>query len=121
MLLELKEVRQIKGEGVRRWFSDRDLDLIVWYETNKIIGFQLCYDKSDNERALTWYKKHGFIHTKIDDGESSISQVRNKMSPILVSDGIVDKTFIADQFKEKSQKLNIDLADFIHTKILEYR
>ena len=31
MLSEIKRVRQIQGEGYRRWFSDKFLDLIIWY------------------------------------------------------------------------------------------
>lgn len=49
MLVELKDVRQIPNDGFRRWFTDEDFDLIVWYEDDKITGFQLCYDKKEME------------------------------------------------------------------------
>jgi hypothetical protein len=52
MLAEIRDVRQIPGEGFRRWFSDGDFDLIVWYAGGEIAGFQLCYDKGRRERAL---------------------------------------------------------------------
>ena len=32
MLVEYRNVRQIRGEGHRRWFSDEYFDLIVWYD-----------------------------------------------------------------------------------------
>ena len=54
MLTEIEKTRQIPGEGIRRWFRDDELDLIVWYgDDGSIEGFQLCYDKLQHERALT--------------------------------------------------------------------
>ena len=70
MLTEIQNVRQIPGEGFRRWFSDNYFDLIVWYDDErKLVGFQLCYDKDGRERALTWTHEHGFQHNRIDSGE----------------------------------------------------
>ena len=118
MLVEEKDVRQIKDEGFRRWFLDEDFDLIIWYENDEIVGFQLCYDKKDdNERALTWRKGDRYMHNRIDNGESPYS---NKMTPILVSDGIFNKTEIAEKFREKAMKLEYGLVDFIYTKLLNY-
>ena len=64
MLAEIQGSRQIPGEGFRRWFTDEYFDLIAWYETpaakdarpgamKELKGFQLCYDKTGRERALT--------------------------------------------------------------------
>ena len=60
MLTEFKGVRQREEEGIRRWFFNNYFDLIIWYDnSNQIEGFQLCYDKENNEKALTWLKKNG--------------------------------------------------------------
>ena len=88
MLSEINDVKQIENEGYRRWFSDNYFDLIIWYGDEKIIGFQLCYDKQGSERSLTWIKNRGFSHNKIDDGEKP---GHTKMTPILVADGVFDK------------------------------
>ncbi len=58
MLVEIKNVRQIPGEDIRRWFVDENTDLIVWYDpaAEIISGFQLCYDKKSVQRCLTWQK-----------------------------------------------------------------
>jgi hypothetical protein len=118
MLVEEKAVRQIKDEGFRRWFLDEDFDLIIWYENNEIVGFQLCYDKKDdNEKALTWRKGDRYVHNKIDNGESSYS---NKMTPILVSDGIFNKSIVAERFRGKAIKMEYGLADFIYRKLQDY-
>jgi len=40
MLGEIRNVRQIEGEGTRRWFTDRYFDLIVWYDdSGSLTGF----------------------------------------------------------------------------------
>ena len=57
MLQELKNVKQIKGEGLRRWFVDADIELILWYDlSRKLEGFQICYDKLAGTRTITWKK-----------------------------------------------------------------
>lgn len=69
----IKEInaRQIGGDPDRRWYSSEYFDLIVWFNKGKeIIGFQLCYDKERNERAITWKETVGYLHSQVDDGES---------------------------------------------------
>ena len=114
MLVEHKDVRQIENEGFRRWFTDDFFDLIVWYEEDKIIGFQLCYDKSKHERALTWRSGYGFSHNRIDDGELP---GHSKMTPILVEDGDFSKETIAAKFRSESRDIDRGIADFIYEKI----
>lgn len=56
-MVERSDVRQVPGEGSRRWFSDAAFDPVVWYEDDAkgggdgIVGFQFCYDKLGRERA----------------------------------------------------------------------
>jgi hypothetical protein len=99
MLHQIKDVGQIKGEPHCRWFTDEHFALVIWDE---IVGFQLCYDKSRSERAITWKAGSGFSHNAVDGGEDRAA--RYKGSPILVADGVVDA---------KS-------SDFIYLKLLEY-
>lgn len=71
MFTEIQNVRQIKGEPRRRWFSDEGLELIVWLGRGKsIIGFQFCYEINQKPKALTWQQHDGFLHSGIDDGAS---------------------------------------------------
>ena len=120
MLTERKDVRQIDGEGYRRWFTDRFFDLIIWYEgprMSRMTGFQLCYDKEHDERALTWRKSGGYVHNRVDDGEAPYS---NKMSPVLVSDGLFSPEPVLRKFLESSSGLDRELVDFISEKLREY-
>ena len=97
MLSELENVRQVDGEGFRRWFADEYFDLIVWYKEKSLIGFQLCYDKGADERALTWTRDHGYLHAGIDTGEPV--GIGSKMSPVLVSDGLFAAAAVAERFR----------------------
>lgn len=118
MLVELKDIKQNKGEDFRRWFADDYFDLIVWYDRNKeITGFQLCYNKEMNERSLTWEKNGGFSHNKIDDGEIP---GQAKMTPVLVPDGTFLKNIIALKFKGMSKKIDSEVADFVYNTLLLY-
>jgi hypothetical protein len=119
MMNETKNVRQINGEPRRRWFWSDFFDLIVWFkDESDIIGFQLCYDKNRYQRVLTWKRDAGYSHDRIDDGEGTPG--RYKATPILAADGIFEEERIAGLFKEDSQQIEKQIADFIYAKILEY-
>ena len=117
MLTEVENARQIAGDGLRRWFRDDDLDLIVWYGDG-IEGFQLCYDKQNRERALTWRKNDKYSHNAIDPGDVVWG---NKMTPILVADGEFAPQEIASLFKIKSETLPDDIAQLVLQKIRNYQ
>lgn len=117
MLVEKQNVRQIPNEGFRRWFTDNYFDLIVWYEGEEIVGFQLCYDKGNDEHALTWRPSSGFSHNRIDDGEIPYAA---KMTPILVADGVFDKDEIAERFRNAARKIEYEIVDLVYRKLKEF-
>jgi hypothetical protein len=119
MLSEIADPRQVPGEGRRRWFTDSYFDLIVWYEREgaAITGFQLCYDKEREERALTWRRSKGFDHKRIDDGDVT---GRMKMTPVLIPDGAFDYSAIAEQFRRESETIDPEIRDFVHDKVMRY-
>jgi predicted Zn finger-like uncharacterized protein len=67
-LREIANVRQVRGESPRRWFTSTDLDLILWLGPGgKPHGFQLCYGKRENnERAVTWWPERGLTHSSVN-------------------------------------------------------
>lgn len=118
MLYEIQNPKQIENEGFRRWFTDKNFDLIVWYtDDNLLDGFQLCYDKESREKCLTWKKSGSFSHTGVDDGEV---YGQNKMTPILVADGLFDKWRVSKEFKAASLKIDPTVAGFVYRKLVEY-
>jgi hypothetical protein len=118
MLHQIKDVRQIKDEPHRRWFTDEHFDLVIWDEETDIVGFQLCYDKSRSERAITWKAESGFSHNAVDGGEDRAG--RYKGSLILVADGVFDAERVAAIFLGHSGVLDAKSSDFIYLKLLEY-
>ena len=117
MLREWKQVRQRPEEGYRRWFKDDRFDLIVWFESGEIVGFQLCYDTDTNERAITWYATGSYVHAKVDDGERPFG---TKSTPILVSDGDFDSDRVAAEFREASRNMDRDIAELVYARLLNY-
>jgi hypothetical protein len=103
------------GNGMRANISI----LIVWFgAADEVIGFQLCYDRNNKERALTWKDEHIYTHDSIDDGEHGDGVYKG--SPILKADGVFDKDEIARRIKLESGRLNKEIADFVYWKILAY-
>jgi hypothetical protein len=112
-------VRKYSDDRKRRWFSDDDFDLIIWWDNDDIIsGFQLCYDKQKSERALTWRQESGFSHERVDSGETNPTK---NQSPILVPDGLCPIDEITDQFLSKSKEIDPIIRSFVIVKLREFR
>lgn len=119
ILTEILELRQIPNEPRRRWFRSDDLDLIVWFDESGVpTGFQLCYDRTRAERALTWRAGFGFLHTGVDDGEQA--GLWYKEAPILVGDGELDANGLSDHFLAASAGLPPGIAGFVGNKLKEH-
>ncbi len=111
MLRELQHVRQVPGEGYRRWFSSPYFDLIVWYgEDHAFAGFQLCYDKPGKERALTWQRGR-LSHLGVDNGEGP--DRRHKGTPVLVADGCFDAQAVLPRFEREAVHLPDDVMNTV--------
>ena len=120
MLTEYKKVRQIEGEPKRRWFSDDFFDLIVWFLKGKdILGFQLCYAKPSDQRAITWKWPDAYFHQRIDDGETRPG--KHKATPILVPDGRFDYQVIAEKFRKESTDIDPEISKFVFEMLSQYR
>lgn len=116
MLTEITGVKQHPGEPRRRWFSDADLDLYVWYDDDGAVArFQLCFDKGRNEQALTWQREHGLAQHAVDDGEGGV--YRMKASPVLTGGTVTETAEVRRRFVDAGQKLEHDLYQFVLDRI----
>ena len=118
MLKELVHVRQIEGEGFRRWFRDADFDLIVFFheKDGEITGFQLCYRLSrKEERIFSWYRACGSSHTKVDTGETE--PLEYKKSPILVADGVFEADVVLEKFLAAAILIPRHITEEVKTRI----
>lgn len=104
MLREIKNVRKIPDEPMRRWFTDEEMDLMVWYSEGEIISFQLCYNKQSAEKAVSWAVGNELVHESVDSGESRYGHY--KATPILISHRSYDLEAIRAGFFKNSAKLS---------------
>jgi hypothetical protein len=113
----MKNVRQNERGIERRWFTDEYFDLVVWLDLNGgHIGFQLCYDTDNHERALTLLKG-SYRHTKIDTGDELPTA---NQTPILVADGVFETDHILSRFKEASASIDARIRDYVMDGIKAY-
>jgi hypothetical protein len=102
-------------EQHRRWFSDDDFDLFVWFDgLGAISWFELCYDRSDVERALTWTHTRGYEHWRVSAGEAT--GMNYDMTPILVPD---DSEFPKDRIIAAFVKAASTLEPTIRSFVLQ--
>lgn len=119
MLRELLRISQ-ERVGFRRLFWDEYFDLFIWYHDDtqrEIIGFQLCYDKRRDERALTWRADTGFNHQTIDDGEGAGNYPR---TPVLAAGGEFDSSVVS-RFAESCDEIEAAIAALVLEKLCDYR
>jgi hypothetical protein len=117
MLQELRNVRQVPGDHFRRWFSDENLEIVVWYdEAGAIFGFQICYDPREQPRALTWTQKRGFSHAEIDAGEDKPTSNR---TPLLNPSHDYDAAKLSEAFLATAGGLPQRERIFIEGKLAE--
>jgi hypothetical protein len=118
VLHEIKNVKQERGGGSRRWFESDGLHLVVWLDpSNTVTGFQICYDLGKGEYALTWRAEQGFAHHAIDQGDET--PLKNA-SPVLVADGSVPWSEVRQLFDRRSGDLEAPLQQLVRTKLAEY-
>ena len=115
----MRDVRQDSDNYVRRWFFDDHFDLIAWYEQDgTLYGFQLCYDKPDDEKALTWFRDRGLSHHLVDAGEDCPWVNRTPM--LTESDGRSHMARLLTSFRNSGGGLATELQMLIEQKIVEY-
>lgn len=119
MLEEIGSPGEPEGDYVKRWFTDSYFDLYVWLDAEEnVVSFQLCYEKPNDEHALTWKRPHSFYHQQVDDGENRPG--KSKSTPILLPDGLVNADALASRFSKESKSVDSAIATFVLQKIGEF-
>jgi len=96
---------------VRRWFNGEEMDLIVWHKAEEIIGFQLCYDKSTNEKAISWKQGFGLKHEDVNNDD--VRDGPYKGSPVLTQNDAYDVGKIRHNFENYAENIPEDIKAFI--------
>ncbi len=117
MLYEQRDVKQNEGEQFRRVFIDDYFDLYVWFSDKaEPVGFQLCYEKTFNERALTFVNGN-YSHTGIENGDNCLAGG----IPLLMADGEFGKKEILERFIVESRNIDEVIRKYVIEKIVEYK
>ncbi len=118
MLSEVTNLTQHDAGSHRRWFHDEFFDLYVWENfAGEMQGFQLCYAKADQQRALRWSLERGYNHEGVDSPEDKPGRA---MSAIFIADGVFDPDGIGAKFEQESMPLPSRVRDFVLDKIKGY-
>ncbi|HZG50736.1 MAG TPA: hypothetical protein VEZ40_01250 [Pyrinomonadaceae bacterium] len=115
MLREIRNVKEIAGQGARRWFNDERLDLFVWYDAGgRILGFQLCFDKdTPDELALTFTENAGYSLDHVA-AEASVCDLG---SPVLARGGEFSRRQLLEQLCERGEVLERPLYEYLREKL----
>ena len=117
MLTEVRNVRQVPGEGFRRCFLDERMDLTIWYQSpGSLFGFQLSCATERETRVLTWTSARGFTHALLDDGEDKPTVNR---TPILWPAPLGDVAPFREAYLAASGGLPEAERTFISTRLAE--
>lgn len=82
------------------WYCDDDWDLVVWVNADQSPrGFQICYDRDEEEKALT-FANGEFSHELVDDGMDSPN---TNHSPTLENKVPFNAKKILKEFESKSE------------------
>jgi hypothetical protein len=118
MLKEISDLSQTTDDLKRRWFSDGNIDLYVWYDNERhIVEFQISYNKDAGERILSWSTASGITCHGVDSGTAG--PYKMKASPVMTEETRKDVVLVRDLVNQSGQKLEHDLFEFILVK-LEY-
>ena len=116
-LKEVKDVQQAPGEPFRRWYTNGPVELIVWLDDYRILGFQLVVPSGHDQTAITWHKGAGLSVADIDDGEGR--PMRSKMTPVLLPGGDFDMAAALALFRTVSDGLPNGLAAVVERELSE--
>jgi hypothetical protein len=117
VLREIKDVRQERGTGRRRWFESDGFDLVVWLDSHDTVdGFQICYNGDQGERALTWRRSEGFVHSAVDMGDDT--PLKNQ-TPVLIPDGNVPWEDLLRRFEAHSGSLEPELRQVVRERLAD--
>lgn len=118
MLQEINNIQQDTQDKFRRWFTDNNMDLFVWFSQNAPVCFQLSYNKQSDEKSICWDAETRFQHYVIDTGETE--PMNYKETPMCLFDDEFDLYSVAPEFLRRSEHIEPSLADFIYARIMEY-
>lgn len=118
MLQEISSTHRSSHHRSKRWFTDSNMDLFIWFENKILVCFQLSYNKQQQEISLSWHIETGFTHNLV---KSTKYHTIHGASATTLSEGEhgLDTASIAREFLQASDQIEVSLADFIFARLIE--
>jgi hypothetical protein len=116
-MLRAAPIQRFHNDLDKSYSADDYLDLVVWYEfSGEVHGYQLCYDRFDAPRAITWTRERGFSHCFVDG-----SRGRGfGMSPVLESCKAFAWRMVLREFMERSVNLDPAIRHMVQEQIVRH-
>lgn len=107
---------KVVGDFDRKWCSDDYFDIILWFESdNRLYGFQLLYDKdNDDPKIITYSRDRGLRCNRVDLGENDPCKNR---TPIIDGGANFDKYKILEEFRIRGRTLPLATYQFIENAL----
>jgi hypothetical protein len=94
------------------------MDLFVFLgEDDAVIGFQLTYDQPHAEKAITWRRDRGFLHSRVDDGARP---GHHPATPLLVADGLFEPARVRDDFLARAAEIDPVVSALVAARLGEF-
>ena len=112
MLREIIKVAQDDPSRPKRWFTSAYFDLFVRYgPDHQIDSYELCYNKTIDEKVVSFSGSSGISHHTVDDGEQD--PLRPKRAPIYLPDDRCDHRLLCTRFIQESKAIDQQVVNFV--------
>ena len=101
----------------KRWFTCREMNLIVGTNKNMPVNFKLSFKRSGVIQTLSWDIEHGFSPCADHTAKADSEQHRK---PSIFRYEQSDLAIIRRDFLAACENIDIDLTDFIYARLMEY-
>ncbi len=118
-LYEISPTRPSNRSLNKRWFTCREMNLIVWFRRNMPINFQLSFKKQGQEQTISWDIQRGF-HLYLEDATKTGGNRLQKI-PLLVYTCSQDELArLRRNFLVACENIEVGMTDFIYARLMEY-
>jgi hypothetical protein len=102
----------------RRWFTDSDMDLYIWFIGEMPVRFHLVWNKLSRIQSISWNNETGFNDSRFNPFELLI--LLSGAGPLHQDNTEFNIAALANRFLHNCENIEATLADFIYARLLEY-
>jgi hypothetical protein len=102
----------------RRWFTDSDMDLYIWFIGEMPVRFHLIWNKRGRIQSISWNSETGF-----NDRRFNAFELLMRLSgavPLHQENTEFNIAVLANRFLRSCEHIEATQADFIYARLLEY-